>query len=113
MEVNFTSKRVKNNDSLTVTPDIQALAADFVKVMIDRDTDLCTFLFFKKHVKPVKTEQGITFDGIHEEAFLEVKVPFTTAFALSIFMNEIMKDIRRNPDDKKTVHFGPVSIKNG
>jgi len=112
VEIHMTSKTLKMNNSLSVDEGIQALAADFVKVMIDQDSQLCTFLFFKRHPKPVQTEQGIMMDGVHEQAFLEVKVPLTTAFGMSIYMNEMMKEIRQSPDRKK-ISFGPASITNG
>lgn len=111
--VTMKNKEIKLNNSLSIDQDIQALAADFVKVMIDRDTRLCTFIFFKKHPKPALNEKGITLDGIHEQAFLEIKVPFETAFALSLYMNEILKDIRQHPSDHKTIDFGPGTIIQG
>ena len=95
--------------STEVMKDMPTLAADYMKVMADGDTELCTFIFFRKHILPKLTGQGMTLDGINEEAFLEVKVPYRTAFALTLYMNEVFKEIRKNPDKKQT-YFGPGRI---
>ena len=100
--------------NLIVHPERITAPADLVKVATDTDTGLCTFIFFRKHFNPkhVETEAGMRLDTIDEEVFLEVKVPMNTAFALALYMYDLLKEIRANPE-RNIVYFGPTSIKEG
>lgn len=105
--------RVTPINSLSVANDIPTSVADFVKVLIDHETSLCTFLFFRKHVKPIRKDANMMIEGVHEEAFLEVKVPYNTAFALALYMNEVLKDMQKSPRNGRGFDFGPSAIRSG
>jgi hypothetical protein len=111
-EVNLSNKEidVQSKSIATISEDMTTLGADYVKVLIDVQCRMCTFLFFKRHIIPRQSEKDskILLDGIHDEGFLEIKVPFETAFALSTYMNESLKNIQK--DNTIGMTFGPSEI---
>src|SRR5215207_7881538 len=87
---------VNSKSILTVSEDLTTIGADFVKVLIDVQCRMCTFMFFKKHIIPESIgDDKIGLKGLQVEGFLEVKVPFETAFAVSTYMNETLKNIEK------------------
>lgn len=94
---------------LNVSGQLLSVAADFVKVMIDHDTQLCTFLLFQKHPTPKDSERGILCTGYQQEVFAEVKVPLSTAFALSEYMHLILEEMKKE-GMMKGYSFGPMSV---
>lgn len=95
--------------SMHLSEDVLTLVADYPKVVIDPGTHLCTFIFFKKHYSPKMTEKGAVIDQVNEEGFLEVKVPWETAFAMSTYMTLILEQIRKDHGLKEP-RFGPTGF---
>src|SRR5687768_12820172 len=98
-KINLTHSEVDVNAKsiLTVAQNMSTIGGDFVKVLVDVQCRVCTFMFFRKHVIPESIgSDKIGLKGIQVEAFLEVKVPFETAFALSTYMTETLKNIRQD-----------------
>jgi hypothetical protein len=92
---------------IDINPNMPTLIADFVKCVIDFETQLVTLIFFDKHFLPERAEDGsINLNKVIDEAFLEIKVPFNAAFALALYMNAIFKEIQEN-QIKDGIHFGP------
>ena len=52
--------------------------------MIDPHCGIGTLTFFKKYTPPKKEYHSWSVDRIVEEAFLDVKVPLNTLFALAV-----------------------------
>ena len=86
------------------------ITADFCKVLIDHELQTCTFVFFQRHPKPKLTDRGIEIEGLHEQSFLEVKMPFSTSFAMALYMNQIVQEIRQK-NLHKGFSWGPTSIR--
>ena len=97
-------------ENVIVDTERATVPADFVKCSIDTEVGFCTFIFFRRRFNPKQTKQGIQLDTIDNEDFLEVKVPLNTAFALTVYMYEVLKEIRANPKQKIS-HFGPVAFR--
>jgi hypothetical protein len=116
-KVTLTSRTedLQSKDILTVASNLTTLASDYVKVLIDDECQLCTFVFFRKHIKPKQTDRGILLDSINHEAFLEVKVPFESAFQLSLYMETIFKEKQKhkNDDGYAYIRFGPGDLRSG
>lgn len=108
-ESRLRTKKVSPRYRLEVKPDVPTLPADYVKCAIDHDTQTVTFIFFKKHYVPTLSGGGVEVGEVIDEVFLEVKVPFSTAFALALYMNEILKEIRTKKLSRG-VSFGPVKV---
>jgi hypothetical protein len=97
-----------SKDTLTVSPTRTTVPADYVKVMMDDECQLCTFTFFKKHVNPKQTEEGILCDSVEDELFLEVKVPYKSAIALGLYMEATFRKMQETKGDGFTYRrFGP------
>lgn len=86
------------------------LASDHAIVTLNTDTHLCTFTFFQTHTIAKIDERGIVVDSVEEEMVLEVKMPFSTAFAVAMYMNRIIKEMQAKPN-LRGVFFGPVAVK--
>jgi hypothetical protein len=114
------SKRDKIGTTFHVTPsktvsrsnNFGTIASDHAIVTVNEDTQLCTFTFFQTHPIPRMDEtKGILVDSIEEEMVLEVKMPFTTGFALAMYMATLIeKEFRGKPRQDRTF-FGPVAVK--
>jgi len=92
---------------IDVNPNMPTLVADFVKCVVDFETQMVTFIFFDKHFLPERAEDGsINLSKVIDEAFLEIKVPFNAASALASYMNAIFKEIQED-QIKEGIHFGP------
>ena len=102
--------KVEPSESVSISPDMQTLVADYVKCATDTDVGLCTFIFFKKHILPKHTSEGMMVDRIVHDAFLEIKVPINTAFALAVYLYDLLKEIREKPK-RGVTFFGPSIIK--
>jgi hypothetical protein len=96
---------------LLLSKHLSTVAADYVKVLLDDDYQLCTFAFFKKHVKPKQTHDGVLLDSLNHEMFLEVKVPYESAFALSPYMEATRKNMQETKADGYAyARFGPGKL---
>ncbi len=108
--IESTHTRVEATTQIT-KGNIPTAIADYAKVMTDYDTQLCTFIFYQKHPN-AKKENGMTvLTSIEEEAILEVKMPFGTAFALALYMETLRKEMQSKPVDRSRIDFGPTSIR--
>ena len=89
-------------------PDTAVIACDFVKYMLDPDCGIGTLVFFRKYATPKQEFGSWSIDRIVEEAFLEVKVPVNTLFALGVGLTNSMKDYQEIVKYNKNITlFGP------
>jgi len=102
------TKVIKAQNQLNIG-DIPTLSADYVKVLTDHDLKSCTFVFFQKHPVPKLTDVGIEMEGVNENPILEVKVPYPTSFALSMYMEMIRQQLIKNPT-LSGMSWGPTAI---
>jgi hypothetical protein len=109
-DLNVKSLKTDTNSKnfFTIADDLASTYADDVKVMFDDNTEICTLLFIKKHVKPKMAGRTITMDAIHYEGVLEVKLPYVSAFLLGRYMTEVYKIHQANKS--KQLRFGPTGI---
>jgi hypothetical protein len=58
-EVNLSHKEidVQAKSTATISTDMTTLGADYVKVLLDVQCRMCTFLFFKRHIIPRQSEK--------------------------------------------------------
>jgi hypothetical protein len=106
------SKSVRVEPTSQITKgDIPTTVADYATVMTDYDTQMCTFTFYQKHPNAKKENGALTITSIEEEATLEVKMPISTAFALALYMNILLKEMQIKPVERSRIDFGPTSIK--
>lgn len=102
---------VEPTGQVTRATSIPVLAADHAMVLLDHGPKMCTFVFYQRHPNAKVTNKGIELTSIEEEAVLEVKMPFNTAFALVIYMNAMLKEMQSKPIDMGRSDFGPVSVR--
>jgi|ERR671931_455977 hypothetical protein len=109
-EVKVSSKEVESKSFMLGPEDPRPLTsgADYVKVFIDNECKLCTFIFFQKHpvVRLSEKDDNMIHDGVKHEAIAQYKVPFETAFTLGIYMNKAFQEIRT--DNTIRTLFGPT-----
>lgn len=105
------SRSVEGQDTLSVSKDIPTLAADFVKVFVSPDVETCTFVFFRRHPRLKLKSDGVGVEGTDIEAFLEIKVPLNSAFALGIYLKELDTLLQKDPTLKHKGHWGPLFTK--
>jgi hypothetical protein len=86
------------------------LASDFAKAAFVQDTQMCTITFFQSHPIPKHEQEGLLLDSIEDEMVLEVKIPFSTAFALGLYITKIFGQIRSKPESNR-IDFGPTRIR--
>jgi hypothetical protein len=110
--INITGKSYHMTPSKTVSrsPNFGTIASDHAVVLLNEDTQIATFTFFQTHMPAKLDEKGIVPDSIEEEMVLEVKMPFNTAFALALFMNNAVKEFRSKPYQHRFI-YGPVFVK--
>lgn len=94
---------------ISVSGQLLTVAADFIKVMIDHDSQLCTFMVFQKHPNPKGSERGIICTGYDQEVVLEIKVPLNTSFALSEYMHLVLEQMKKE-GQMNGYSFGPMSV---
>jgi hypothetical protein len=89
-------------------PDTAIIACDFVKYMIDPDCGIGTLTFYRKYATPKKAGSNWSVDTIVEEAFLDVKVPLNTLFALGVGISSSIEEYQRIIKTKENITlFGP------
>ncbi len=95
------------------SPNFLTTVADHAIVTLAEDTQMCTFTFFQTHAIPKIDDRGIVIDSIEEEFVFEVKMPFTTAFAVAAYMNAMLKQFQsyQGKPHAMGTFFGPTSIK--
>jgi hypothetical protein len=99
--------RTKPVESLSVVaggPSV--VVADHCKVYIDGGCKLCTFVFFRRHPSPTKTNNITHLGQITDEVFLEVKMPFVTSLNLAEFISGLSK--KMDDPNWNEVKFGPI-----
>jgi hypothetical protein len=94
--------------SFRMADDIGSLFAEDVKVMCDDSSRICTLLFFKKHVMPRLAGRELEIDSIQHEGVMEIKLPYSSAFLLARYMNEIYKEIQAGKS--RITRFGPRGL---
>ena len=105
------SKKIEAQNQLNIG-EISTLSADYVKVLTDNDLKLCTFVFFQKHPVPKLTQNGIEMEGTNDTPILEIKIPYSTSFALTMYMEMIRQQLLKDPN-MRGMSWGPTSIKQG
>jgi hypothetical protein len=110
-KIESTHVRIEPTGQVTRAASIPVLAADHAMVLADHGSQMCTFVFYQRHPNAKVTSTGIQLTSVEEEAVLEVKMPFSTAFGLVIYMNALLKEMQGKPIDMGRSDFGPVSIK--
>ena len=110
IEIERESIQVKPPKSISRSDNFGTLSADYAKVTIAQNTQMCTFTFFQTHPIAKHDARGIVLDSLEDEMVLEVKMPFSTSFALAMYMMSVLKQIQSKPEPTRT-DFGPVSIK--
>jgi hypothetical protein len=99
---------IASKRSFRMPADIGSLFAEDVKVMCDDSSRICTLLFFKKHVMPRLTGRELEVDSIQHEGVMEIKLPYSSAFLLARYMNEIYKEIQAGKS--RITRFGPRGL---
>ena len=110
-KIESTHIRIEPTGQVTRASSIPVLAADHAMVLLDHNSQMCTFVFFQRHPNAKVTNRGIELTSVDEEAVLEIKMPFSTAFGLAMYMNALLKEMQGKPRDMSRSDFGPVSIK--
>lgn len=110
--VRRTDIKVEPKRTIVRSENFATIVADYAKVTIHRDTKMCTFTFFQTHPVPKMDPKGIILDSLEQEMRLEIKMPFGTAFALAVYMNDVLDEIRENPEGTRS-YFGPSLIEEG
>jgi hypothetical protein len=109
-------KTINLNPTKTVSRsnNFGTIVADHAIVTLSEDTQLCTFTFFQTHAIPKIDERGIIVDSIEEEMVIEVKMPFSTAFAVSMYMNAMLKQFQsyQGKPHPTGTFFGPTAVRN-
>jgi len=107
----MTSKKVNPNYTMTRNKELPVLAADFVLALSDVDEHVCTLTFVRRN-PTIKYDIGNrpVLEGIEEEMFLEVKMPLEVAIGFGLYMQEILKEIKANPNKRNQHFFGPTAI---
>lgn len=89
-------------------------AADYVKYMVDPDTQMGTLIFYRKYPTADRDEEGnLVVKEVVDESFLEVHVPLSTLFTCALGLYRVFDQIAHEKASSNIIYFGPSKVIRG
>lgn len=104
---NITDTHVRPKEIYTKSPTFATIPSDRIMVMVDSDSQLCTLMFYNKHIGYENTPDGLT-TIIEWELRLEAKIPITIMNAAAYYYIETAKRVEGKIG--QGTFFGPTGI---